>query len=97
VFVGAVIAGLLAAAAPARASGLRLADGLRLQDLWSSAWSWMAELWPAGDGAEGAAVPRAYSKDNPGPPPGPPKPKPPAQTNGGGHGGDNGGGSDPDG
>lgn len=98
-FVGLVVAGLLATAAPARASGFRLESGLQLQDLWSRTWSWLADLLRVDEGrSEDAATSSNYTKDAPpGPPPGPPPPGQRGRPSGMNGGGDHGGGVDPDG
>ncbi len=95
-FAGLVVAGLLATAAPARASGFRLESGLQFEDLWSGAWSWLADLLVVGESrSEDAATSRDHTKDAPpAPPPGPPPPGHRGRPNGGGDGG---GGIDPDG
>lgn len=97
-FVGLVVAGLLATATPAQASGFRLESGLRIQDLWSHAWSWLADLFVTESRSADAAASN-YTKDAPpGPPPGPPPPGQRGRPNGtNSGGGDTGGGVDPDG
>lgn len=97
-FAGLALAALLTAA-PASAAGFQVEKGLQLSDLWSRAWSWLADLWAGGDSGTGAEASRGYGKcdSKPGPPPGPPPPgRLGGQTSGLG-GGDDGSGIDPDG
>jgi hypothetical protein len=95
-FAGFILAALLVAA-PARAAGFS-EPWLHVQDLWSRAWSWLTDLWPAHP--PDAADPQARGKDSTGPPPNPPNPPDPPKPGcprPPGWNGDSGPGADPDG